>query len=277
MKVILAQKEVSTVKLCIIGLGKMGNTLLQGILEQGTFSAEDIVGCDLKVEKKEKNPEYKGIKTLKDNKKGAKNADIIIMAVKPNVIENVLTEIKSVIKNKLIISIAAGITRQQIKDKIDNKAEVVRVMPNTPALIKKGISALSFGKNISKEDKKIVKKIFKGVGQIVEIKEDLMDAVTGLSGSGPAFIYMIIEALADGGVYEGLDREVALKLAAGTVLGAAGMVLETEKHPGELKDMVTSPGGTTITGVKSLESDGLRAALIRAVEKASEKSRELGK
>ncbi len=254
----------------------MGNTLLQGILEQGTFSADDIVGCDLKVENKEKNPEYKGITTIKDNKKGAIDADIIILAVKPKVIEDVLMEIKPVIQNKLIISIAAGITRQKIKKVIENKAEVVRVMPNTPALVKKGISALSFGENINDKDKKTVNEIFKAAGEIVEVEEDLMDAVTGLSGSGPAFIYMIIEALADGGVYQGLDREVALKLAAGTVLGAAGMVLETDKHPAELKDMVTSPGGTTITGVKSLEDDGLRGILIKAVEAASEKSRQLG-
>ncbi len=263
-------------KLCIIGLGKMGKALLDGILENELFAKKDIIGCDVKVENKEKNPKYQDIKTINNNRKGAEKSDLIILAVKPQIIDIVLDEIQEVVKEKLIVSIAAGITINHLKEKTSKDTKIARVMPNTPVLVGEGISALSFGENTNDSDKKLIKNIFQETGQIVEVKEELMDAVTGLSGSGPAFIYLIIEALADGGVLKGLSREKALKLSAQTVLGAARMVQETGKHPAELKDMVTSPAGTTITGLKSLETDGLRGLLIKAVDEASTRSQELG-
>ncbi|MFW6269234.1 MAG: pyrroline-5-carboxylate reductase [Bacillota bacterium] len=260
----------------IIGLGKMGSTLVQGMLENDIFSAEQITGSDIKVEKRKENPVYGGIKTINDNQQVVKEVDIILLAVKPQIMGEVLEEIKGETAGKLIISIAAGISIEFLQNYLPATTRIIRVMPNTPALVKAGMSAYTPGENVNDKDISIVKDILQGIGKVIQVKEELMDAVTGLSGSGPAYGYMIIEALADGGVLKGLPREDSLKLAAQTMLGAAKMVLETGKHPGELKDMVTSPGGTTITGVEALEHSGLRAALIEAVKKAANKSRELG-
>jgi len=171
-------------KLCIIGLGKMGSALLQGMLEAGVFQVQDITGCDLRVAEEESSQDFSGIRTTKNNCLGAEGADIVLLAVKPQVINGVLEEIRESVQNKLIISIAAGININ------------VRVMPNTPLLVKEGISAITPDTGVTEEDLQIVRDIFSGVGEIVEIEEKLMDAVTGLSGSGPAYIYIIIEALA---------------------------------------------------------------------------------
>ena len=263
-------------KICVLGLGKMGSTLVQGMIDNNIFAPEDIVGCDLKVEKKDNNSRFGGIKTVSDNTVGVELADTVLLAVKPGIIDQVISDINSVLDNKLVISIAAGVTISHLKEKLPSSCRVIRVMPNTPALVKAGMSAYAPGSAVTKSDRMLVKKILKGVGEVVKVKEELMDAVTGLSGSGPAYGYMMIEALADGGVLQGLPREEAVKLAAQTMLGAAKMVLETDKHPGELKDMVTSPGGTTINGVETLEQNGLRGILIEAVKKASERSQELG-
>jgi pyrroline-5-carboxylate reductase len=262
-------------KLCIIGLGKMGSALLQGMLEAGVFQAKDITGCDLRVAEEESSQDFSGIRTTKNNCMGAEDADIILLAVKPQVINGVLEEIKESVQNKLIISIAAGININRIESYLPSSCRIVRVMPNTPILVKEGISAIAPNTGVTEEDLQIVRDIFGGVGKIVEVEEKLMDAVTGLSGSGPAYIYIIIEALADGGVLMGLPRELSLKLAAQTVLGSARMVLETGKHPGELKDMVTSPAGTTIQGLKVLEDNALRGIILNAVKEAAERSREL--
>lgn len=262
-------------QLSVIGLGKMGSTLIQGILAAEILKPAQIVGCDLKVEERESNSNYGGIKTVNNNIAGVKGADVILLAVKPQVIEEVLKEIKEQIAGKLIISIAAGITIDDIKNKLPASTRVIRVMPNTPALVKEGASAFTPGGQATEEDKQLVKEILTGVGKVIEVKEELMNTVTGLSGSGPAYVYLMIEALADGGVLKGLSRENSLQLAAQTVMGAAKMVLETGNHPGELKDMVTSPGGTTINGIEALESQGFRGILIDAVKKASERSEEL--
>ncbi|MFW6022419.1 MAG: pyrroline-5-carboxylate reductase [Halanaerobiaceae bacterium] len=262
-------------KLTIIGLGKMGSALLSGILKKGLFQPEDVTACDIVLEEKESNENYHGIRTTDDNVEGVKSADIIILAVKPQFMSEVTTQIKDSIGDKLIISIAAGLSIDNLKKQLLETARIVRVMPNTPALVNEGISAVSFNSNINQKDKDIVFEIFDSVGQTVEVKEKLMDAVTGLSGSGPAYIYMVIEALSDGGVMMGLPRDIATKLAAQTVLGSAKMVLETGKHPGELKDMVTSPGGTTIRAVEALEKGGLRSNMISAVKASAERSEEL--
>lgn len=262
-------------KLTVIGLGKMGSSLLQGILESGKVDPEQIIGCDIKVDEGEDNDNYWGIHTTNDNKKGAVEADIIILAVKPQIIDKVLAEIKDYCRDKLIISIAAGISSKYLAHNLASSARIIRVMPNTPALVKEGVSAISPGPGATDRDIKTSKKMLESIGEVVEIDEKQMDAVTGLSGSGPAYIYMVIEALADGGVLMGLSRETALKLAAQTVLGSAKMVMETGKHPGELKDMVASPAGTTIEAIKTLEEKGMRSSLIEAVKASAEKSMNL--
>lgn len=261
--------------LCVLGLGKMGSSFVQGLLEANVLSAENIVACDPLVEVKEKNSVYGGIKTFQDNLLGVKKADIILLAVKPQLIEEVLEEIKQASTGKLIISIAAGVKIKKIQEKLAS-TRIIRVMPNTPSLVKAGMSAIAAGSGVKEEELLLVEKMFKGLGKTIIVEEKYLDAITGLSGSGPAYIYLIIEALADGGVLMGLPREMALKLAAQTVLGSAKMVLETGKHPGELKDMVTSPAGTTITGLETLEKHGLRGILIDAVKNSTLKAKDLG-
>jgi len=189
----------------------------------------------------------------------------------------VLGEISNrVTERHLIISIAAGVTLAKLGAALKKDARIVRVMPNTPALVSASASAFSLGKGAKSDDAALAQRIFSAVGVAYQVKESLLDAVTGLSGSGPAYAYLIIEALSDGGVAAGLPRDVATKLAAQTMLGAAKMVLETGQHPGALKDMVTSPGGTTIEGLHELEKGGVRGALVNAVRAAAEKSRKLG-
>lgn len=264
-------------KLGFIGTGKMGEALIKGILHSKLVPPENIYASDADVMKlKALEKEYK-INTCEDNCDAVLNSDVLIIAVKPQIVHEVLKEIKSSIKNHLIISIAAGVTIDALEKALPKEAKVVRVMPNIAATVKEAASAVSLGSAVSKEDASIAAMIFNAVGRAIILPEHLMDAVTGLSGSGPAYIFMIIEALADGGVHEGLDRKTAKILAAQTVLGAAKMALENQSHTGELKDMVTSPGGTTIRGLRVLEKRGVRIAMMDAVIAACERSKELGK
>ncbi|MFW5982235.1 MAG: pyrroline-5-carboxylate reductase, partial [Halanaerobiaceae bacterium] len=268
-------------KIGIIGLGKMGTTLLEGMLKKEVFQADGIIASDLNKDIRESVGKFYLVRTSKDNISLMEKADIVILAVKPQIISKVLEEIAPFSSNKLIISIAAGISIAKIKESLGDNCRVIRVMPNTPAMVNEGISAIALEDkyNINKLDEEeqikkdieIVDKIFTSVGEVVHVEEKLMDAVTGLSGSGPAYIYLVIEALSDGGVLMGLPRDISMKLAAQTVLGAAKTVIETGKHPGELKDMVTSPAGTTIRAIESLEKNGLRASLISAVKASAEK------
>lgn len=272
-------------KIGIIGLGKMGTTLLEGMLKKEVFQADGIIASDLNKDIRESVGKFYLVRTSKDNISLMEKADIVILAVKPQIISKVLEEIAPFSSNKLIISIAAGISIAKIKESLGDNCRVIRVMPNTPAMVNEGISAIALEDkyNINKLDEEeqikkdieIVDKIFTSVGEVVHVEEKLMDAVTGLSGSGPAYIYLVIEALSDGGVLMGLPRDISMKLAAQTVLGAAKTVIETGKHPGELKDMVTSPAGTTIRAIESLEKSGLRASLISAVKASAEKANEL--
>ena len=212
-----------------------------------------------------------------DNRKAVKGADIVILAVKPQDMGTVLSELSPVIDNKkVVISIAAGITTGFIEGHLREGVRVIRAMPNTPALIGEGAAALACGKKGSEKDREMAGLIFSALGITVFVKEELMDAVTGLSGSGPAYGFVIIEALTDAGVRMGLSRDISLKLAAQTILGAAKLCLKGDKHPAELKDMVTSPGGTTIAGLKALEEGKIRATLMAAVEAAALRSKELG-
>jgi pyrroline-5-carboxylate reductase len=206
-----------------------------------------------------------------------KRADIVILAVKPQIMDAVATEIApAVTRGKLLISIAAGVATDKIRARLPRDARLIRVMPNTPALVLEGATAIAKADGLEPGDLDVAREIFGAVGRVVVLGEEMIDAVTGLSGSGPAYVAIVIESLADGGVRMGLDRATAMILATQTVLGAAKLLLETGLHPGALKDMVSSPGGTTIAGIAALEEGGLRTTFIKAVERATQRSRELG-
>ncbi|MBN2110300.1 MAG: pyrroline-5-carboxylate reductase [Methanosarcinaceae archaeon] len=264
-------------KLGFIGTGKMGSSLIKGICEAGIIPSSRIYASDVFEASLKELHDSLHINVSTDNVDVVKNADMIVLAVKPQILRSVLSHIKEAAGNdKLVISIAAGVKLETIENMLNEGSRVVRVMPNIAATVAEAASAISPGRNASVEDADDVLTIFGSVGSSLIVPEHLMDAVTGLSGSGPAFIFPVIEAMADGGVFEGLDRSSAMVLAAQTVMGAAKMVLETGTHPGQLKDMVTSPGGTTIRGVHVLEENGIRAAFMNAVIAASNRSRELG-
>jgi len=261
-----------------IGGGNMAEAMIRGLLKAQLLGPQEILASDVTAERLTYLQQTFGIRTSRDNAEVAGKADIVLFAVKPQIMSPVLDGLVEVItEEKVLISIAAGISTRLIAEKFPGKVRVVRVMPNTPALVLEGASALAPGAAATPEDLELAKRLFAAVGKVVVVEETLMDAVTGLSGSGPAYIFMIIDALSDAGVKVGLSRKVAQLLAAQTVLGAARMVLETHKHPGELKDMVTSPGGTAIAGLHTLEAGGLRTTLINAVEAATRRSMELGR
>jgi pyrroline-5-carboxylate reductase len=260
-----------------LGAGKMACALAGGFVKAGLVSASNIMASDVSSEARENFAKNVGAKTTGFNPDVLKAASTIVIAVKPDQVAALLKEIDPVTtENHLLISIAAGVTIGRMESELPDGTRVVRVMPNTPALVGASASAFALGKSATAEDAKLVSRLFSAVGVAYQVKEALLDAVTGLSGSGPAYVYTIIEALSDGAVAAGLPREIATKLAAQTVLGAAKMVLETNLHPGALKDMVTSPGGTTIEGLHELERGGVRAALMNAVRAAAEKSKKLG-
>jgi pyrroline-5-carboxylate reductase len=265
-------------KVAFFGGGNMAEALIKGLIAAGTAKPEQILVTDISSDRLEHLRKTYGIIVQKGNLDAAREAGIILLSVKPQVIEKVLGEIAPAIDGKkLVISIAAGIAIAKIEKVLKDGSRVVRVMPNTPALVLAGAAALAGGKNATADDLALVQSIFNSVGRSVVVDEKLMDAVTGLSGSGPAYVFMIIDALSDAGVKAGLPRQLALELAAQTVYGAAKMVLETKEHPAKLRDMVTSPGGTTIEGLHALEKGRLRATIMNAVEAATARSKELGK
>lgn len=265
-------------KIGFIGGGAMGEALLAGILKSGLTLPENLYVSDIESSRLDYLQEKLGVNTVVSNSILVKTVDIVVLAVKPHVIPDVLQEIASLhIEGKTFFPVAAGITTSFVESFFSKSVAVVRVMPNTPCLVGEGISAICPGKYAKQKDLEKAQMIFSSVGKVVVVKENLFDAVTGLSGSGPAYMYMIMEALADGGVLMGLPREVARVLSAQTMLGAARMVLETGEHPAKLKDMVATPGGTTIAGLFTLEEGELRATLMEAVEAATERSRELSR
>ena len=267
---------MSEKELGIIGIGNMGSAFIRGILSSKVVKAENIVIYDLNKDLLNKSSKEYSLDIARNNVDLVQKAKYILLAVKPQVIDSVLQEISlSITSDHILISIAAGITISHIKNFIKTQVGIIRVMPNTPALVGAAASAMSFNENIVDKDLEYIKNILQAIGIVVEVEEKYIDAVTGLSGSGPAYIFVIIEALADGGVKMGLSRGIALKLAAQTALGASKMVLETGKHPGELKDMVASPGGTTITALHEIEKGNLRSTLISAVEAATLKSKSI--
>ena len=270
-------KEKSIKSLGLIGAGRMGTALVRGFLQAGILQIRQIIGSDPAESALDYLKQQTGVKTTSKNTEVVKQSEVILIAVKPEVMRFVLQEIKSFVgKDQLVISIAAGIPLRSIEDGLGQGCRVIRVMPNTPCLVNAGAAAFSLGKSATHEDAGFVRSLFGTVGLSVQVDEKHLDAVTGLSASGPAYVFLMIQALSDGGVKMGLPRSVATQLAAQTVLGAAKMVLEMKKHPSELKDMVTSPGGTTIAGLHVLEGRAFNAALIEAVEAATRRARELG-
>ncbi|MBC8286321.1 MAG: pyrroline-5-carboxylate reductase [Nitrospinae bacterium] len=268
-------------KLGFIGGGNMAEALIKGLVSASFIDAKSIFVAEPSKSKRDVlHAKYK-VKVTGDNLELAKKCDILILAVKPQILKAVLRDIRTLVgSDTLVISVAAGVPISimdgVLRGDSKKKFSVVRTMPNTPALVQEGVTAIASGKHVSKTDVKIAHRIFEAVGRTVDVEEGHLDAVTGLSGSGPAYIFMLIEALSDAGVKMGLSREVANILTIQTVLGSAKLARESGKHPGELKDMVTSPAGTTIAGLHALEEGGLRTTMMNAVEDATLRSRELG-
>jgi pyrroline-5-carboxylate reductase len=264
-------------KIGFVGAGNMAEALMKGIISAGMALADDITASDVMPERRDFIAKTIGVGVTGDNIEVVRSSDIIVLAVKPNHVGPVLDELKPYLSSDhLLISIAAGVKIDVMERHLNWGVRVVRVMPNQPCLVGASASAFALGRSARKEDKETVQRILESVGVAFALDEKLLDAVTGLSGSGPAYVYMFIEALADGGVLAGLPRDVAITLAAQTVYGSAKTVLETRRHPAELKDMVASPGGTTIEGIRTLEENGFRGAVIDAVEAGAKKSAEMG-
>ena len=263
-------------KIGFLGCGKMATALVNGVVQAGAFAPEDILVSDCVPAAVEALVAKTGVIDLPDNLALAAGVDVLMLCVKPSDALHVLHGIQSMLPGKLVISIVAGLSLARLAEAAGPSVRLVRVMPNTPALIHQGAAAFALGATATEADATLVEQIFSSVGTAVQVKESLLDAVTGLSGSGPAYVYLAIEALADGGVLMGLPRNLAVELAAQTVVGAAAMVLRTGEHPAVLKDQVTSPGGTTIAGLEHLETMAVRSAFIGAVRAATERSRELG-
>jgi len=265
-------------KIGFIGSGNMGEAMIGGLIDSGASKPENIICSDVREDLLQEMETKFGVRTNTSNTAVATEADIVILAIKPQIMVPVLQEVKACLDmSKLVISIAAGVPLVAIESCLDKKLRLIRVMPNVAVAVREGAAAIAAGDHTLKEDIDLAMAIFNSVGKCVFLKENnLMDAITGLSGSGPAYIFMIVDALADAGVRVGLHRKDALLLASQTILGAAKMLLETGEHPGQLKDSVTSPGGTAIAGLHTLEKGGLRTTLINAVEAATQRSGELG-
>lgn len=260
-----------------LGAGKMAAALAKGFVQTGLAKPSQIFGSDPSAIARGHFAEAVGATTTAHNGDVLRSASVVFLAVKPDQAPGVLREIRPLLAPEhLLVSIAAGLQLPRLEEALEPGSRVVRVMPNTPALVGASASAYALGSAATAADGRLVHKLLSAVGLAIEVREAWLDAVTGLSGSGPAYAYLAIEALSDGGVAAGLPREIATRLAAQTFLGAARMVLETGQHPGALKDMVTSPGGTTIDGIHELEKGGVRGSFINAVRAAADKSRKLG-
>jgi len=268
--------ELKGKKLVFIGAGNMAEALVKRILNAGLIEKANILVTDIESERLKFFDEELGVSGVSDNKEAVKEADIIVLSIKPQVMTNVLAEISNSLKStQKIISIAAGITTKFIESKLGKEIPVIRVMPNTPALIGHGVAGICTGRYAQRQDLDLAKTIFEAVGKVVVIKEELMDAVTALSGCGPAYVFTIVEVLTDAGVSLGLPRDVSLTLAIETIEGATKMLKETNQHPAILRDKVTSPAGATIAALNVLEEKGIRAAFIQALTAAANRSKEL--
>jgi pyrroline-5-carboxylate reductase len=260
-----------------LGAGKMATALARGFIRAKLAGPDQILASDPVAGARTAFAKETEAKIANSNTEVVQSAKVIFLAVKPDQVASVLADVREHFTSEhLLISIAAGVPIAKLESGLSAGARVIRVMPNTPALVGESATAYAPGKSATNADTELAQKLFSAVGAAFQVKEYLLDAVTGLSGSGPAYVYQFIEALSDGGVAAGLPRDIATKLAAQTVLGSAKMVLETGQHPGALKDMVTSPGGTTIEGLHELEKGKLRGTVISAVRAATEKSKKLG-
>lgn len=260
-----------------LGAGQMATALAKGWLTTGLLDTARSLASDPVPAARVKFQTSTGVRAVDSNAEVLAATDVIILAVKPQTMNAALAEVRSSLsEKKLVVSIAAGITLKQLAEQLGSNTRIVRVMPNTPCLVGASASGFAAGPAATSADADLVAMLFNSVGKAYAVPEQLLDAVTGLSGSGPAFVYVMIEALADGGVRMGLPRDIALALAAQTVLGSAKMVLETGTHPAALKDAVASPAGTTIAGLHALERAGVRAGLMDAVEAATKRATELG-
>ncbi|WP_050697363.1 pyrroline-5-carboxylate reductase [Anaeromassilibacillus senegalensis] len=265
-------------KIGFIGCGNMGQAMIGGIIRSGLVRPEQVYVSDPSAKNLEIVHNTYGIHITQDNCIPAKMSDILVLSVKPYLYADVIEEIKDTVKpGVVIVMIAAGQTITANEARFGREIKLVRAMPNTPALVGEGMAALCCNSLVGEEEKEEIREIFESFGKAEFVSEAMMDVVAGVSGSSPAYVYMFIEALADGAVLHGMPRQQAYTFAAQAVLGSARMVLETGKHPGELKDMVCSPGGTTIESVASLERDGMRAAVIRAVDVCTKKSNAMSK
>ena len=272
-----------SIKLGMVGGGVMGEALLSRLITQQLYRPDDVLVSDPQAHRREFLVQKYGVKVTSDNREAAAASDVLFLAIKPQVFERVAADLAEGDGERrpagaplpVVISILAGVSLNKLEAAFGGQP-VIRAMPNTPATVGAGITAIAPGKAVTASHMEQATAIFQAVGQVVEVPEYLMDAVTGLSGSGPAYVAIMIEALADGGVAAGLPRAIASKLALSTVLGTAQLLQESQMHPAQLKDQVTSPGGTTIAGITQLERAGFRSALIEAVQAAKERSQQLG-
>ncbi len=268
--------DAATLHVGFLGAGRMATALARSWVQAGLVQRDRCRASDPLAMARDRFTTDTGCSAVADNRAVASNSDLLVLAVKPQEVASLLAEVRSVLRSPLVVSVATGITLRQLAEGLGSACRLVRVVPNTPCLVAASASAYCPNEKATAEDAALVDRLLNAVGRAFRLPESLLDAVTGLSGSGPAFVYLVIEALSDGGVRVGLPREVATALAAQTVLGAAKMVLETGSHPGALKDMVASPGGTTIAGLHALERAGVRGGLMDAVEAAARRAVELG-
>lgn len=262
--------------LAIIGGGRMGEAIVGGLVGSGAFEPASIVVAEPVQERRESLSTAHGVRCLAEAADAARQADIVLLAVKPQVIDKVLAEIAESVSDSLVVSIAAGISCARIESHLPVGTAVIRVMPNTPALVREGMSVLSAGSEVSIEQIDLIRRLFSVLGKVVVVDERHQDAATAISGSGPAYVALVIDALARAGVRQGLPRQVAEELAVSTVAGTAALIEHTGQHPEEVIDGVASPGGTTIAAIEALEAFGTRAAFSAAVAAAVERARELG-
>ncbi|HHW49304.1 MAG TPA: pyrroline-5-carboxylate reductase [Clostridiaceae bacterium] len=266
------------IKLGFIGAGNMGSALIKGIAKSGLIFPENIYVFDKQAQKTEELKKLYSLNIMRSSGEVVQNLNIIILAVKPNIVKEVLEQCKDFFDDKkLLVSVAVGIPIKFYKDILGSDRKIIRTMPNTPALVGEGMTLVSFDNNIEETDIYTVVSLFETVGKVEILDESLMSEVTALTSSSPAYVFMFIEAMADAAVLSGIPRDIAYRLAAQAVLGSARMVLNTGKHPGELKDQVCSPAGTTIEAVASLEKNGFRYAIIEAMNECTRKAREIGK
>lgn len=267
---------LSKEKICVIGAGKIGEAIIRGLISTGIVNKKNITATVRHKETAAKQSRQLGIKVLTDNKAACMNASIIVIAVKPQAMKDVIEEIRPAVSEKqIVISVAASVTTAFIENTFNKKIPVIRTMPNLACTIQCGMTGIAAGKYCAPKDLEKAIAVFSGLGRTLTVDETHLNAVTGLSASGPAFLYIIIEALSEGGVKVGLPRETATELVAQAMYGAAKMVLTTNEHPAKLKDMVTTPAGCTIDGIMELEDGGIRHSLIKAVVKATERAKEL--